>query len=179
MRKAGWLIVAGGVGAALLLLRRQPTVGAPSSIVDVVMEPVRSVVSGPRGIRNNNPGNIVRTSEKWRGMSLDQSGDSRFVVFDAPVWGLRALARILRKYNAAGLVSVSAIINRWAPPVENDTGAYAAAVARALGVSASQPLVLTDEVLSRLMAAIVQHENGQQPYAPSLFAQAIEAERAV
>lgn len=30
----------------------------------------------PRGIRNRNPGNIERESDRWLGMSADQSSDS-------------------------------------------------------------------------------------------------------
>lgn len=147
------------------------------AIQENIVEPVKSVVSGVRGLRNNNPGNIERTRDRWRGMAADQSSDPRFVVFDSPVWGLRALARILRKYNSSGLTTVQAMISKWAPSTENDTSAYAAAVSRELGVSPTQPLMLTDDTMARLMAAIVRHENGQQPYGSELFAQAIQLER--
>jgi hypothetical protein len=128
----------------------------------------------PRGIRNNNPGNIERTGDRWQGMSADQSGDARFVVFDAPVWGLRALARILRKDMAEG-DTLRRIIGEWAPAAENNTGAYVNAVARHVGMDPDAPVREAD--LPRLMAAIVQHENGAQPYPPELFAQALALER--
>lgn len=185
------IVVAAGVGLLAWLAtraRQTPTAAndyAEPSVLDTIttaiqeniVEPVKSVVSGIRGLRNNNPGNIERTRDQWKGMSADQSSDPRFVVFDAPVWGLRALARVLRKYNAAGLLSVQAMISKWAPSTENNTSAYANAVARELGVSPTQQLVMTDDVLARLMAAIVRHENGQQPYDSGLFAQAIQLER--
>lgn len=170
------LFVGAGLGLIAWALRKEfPEQSA--EVVDIIMEPIKRVVSGVRGLRNNNPGNIVRTGTAWQGMAPDQSTDSRFVVFTSPVWGLRALARVLRSYNKLGLLTVRDIINRWAPPVENDTSAYIAAVARNVGVSPTQPLVMTDDVLSRIMEAIVQHENGQQPYSPELFAQAIQLER--
>lgn len=147
-------------------------------VVSNIIEPIKAIMSGPRGIRNNNPGNIVRTSDRWQGMSADQSRDPRFVVFDAPVYGIRALARVLRKYNESGLNTVSAIINRWAPPVENDTGAYARVVAAALGVSPTTPITLTDSTMVNLIAAIIKHENGTQPYPGALIAQAVQMERA-
>jgi hypothetical protein len=129
----------------------------------------------PRGIRNHNPGNIDRTSERWQGMAADQSADPRFVVFTAPVWGLRALAKVLlsyqRKYN---LRTPAAIIGRWAPPAENDTGAYARQVAKALGVGPDDRIDLQDpDTLARIVPAIVQHENGQQPYPADLIRQAV------
>ncbi len=142
-----------------------------------IVESVRSVLTGPRGLRNNNPGNIVRTRDSWKGMSKDQSADARFVVFDSPMWGLRALARILRGYVESGHSSVAQIIARWAPTTENDTAAYVRAVSARLGVAPNAPLVLTDSTLARLMAAIVQHENGQQPFSPEILQQSIDLER--
>lgn len=129
----------------------------------------------PRGIRNNNPGNIDRTAEKWQGMAADQSSDSRFVVFSAPVWGLRALAKVLLSYQRKhGLRTPAAIIGRWAPPVENDTGAYARQVAKALGVGVGDQIDLQQpDTLQRILPAIVQHENGQQPYPAALIAEAV------
>ena len=129
----------------------------------------------PRGIRNHNPGNIDRTTERWQGMAPDQSTDSRFVVFTDPKWGLRALAKVLlsyqRKYN---LRTPAAIIGRWAPPVENDTGAYARQVAKALGVQPGDQIDLQDaRTLERILPAIVAHENGQQPYPEALIRQAV------
>ena len=53
----------------------------------------------PRGIRNNNPGNIERGKDRWLGMSADQSGDPRFLVFDKPEAGLRAIMRLLINYQ--------------------------------------------------------------------------------
>lgn len=129
----------------------------------------------PRGIRNHNPGNIDRTAERWQGMAADQSSDKRFVVFTAPVWGLRALAKVLLSYQRKhGLRTPAAIIGRWAPPVENDTGAYARQVAKALGVGVNDRIDLQQPAaLQRILPAIVQHENGQQPYSVELIAQAV------
>ncbi len=65
-------------------------------------------------------------------------------------------------------------IGRWAPPSENDTGAYARQVARALGVGVDDVVDLQDPcTLSKIVPAIVQHENGQQPYPADLIDQAV------
>lgn len=162
-----------GLGAALLLL----TARKPTSSGGSIVEPIRELVSGPRGLRNNNPGNIVRTKDAWKGMSADQSADNRFVVFDAPVWGLRALARILRGYIAGGNTSIAQIISKWAPTNENNTQAYINAVSASMGISPFADVGLDDYSMSKLMAAIVQHENGQQPFDSNTFYQAIQLER--
>ena len=121
-----------------------------------------------RGIRNHNPGNIERTSIRWQGMSADQSGDPRFVVFDSAEYGVRALARVLQNYANQGRITVRAIIERWAPPsvngrVENDTGAYVNAVAAALNVNPDSPINV-GSALPDLVRAIIRHENGFNPY---------------
>lgn len=130
-----------------------------------------------RGIRNNNPGNIRRTSDQWIGMSADQSSDPVFVVFDTPQYGIRALARVLRSYYDQGLTTVRAMITRWAPPSENDTDAYVAAVANYSGLSADVPIDSIDLALPLLVPAIIMHENGTQPYTADLIAQGITLEQ--
>lgn len=116
----------------------------------------------PRGIRNHNPGNIRRTNTTWRGMSADQSGDPAFIVFQEPLWGLRALGRLLRTYyDIYHCRTVAAIIDRYAPPSENDTASYVAGVSRALGVDPADKLPRDTETWAKLMQAIVLHENGQ------------------
>ena len=120
----------------------------------------------PRGLRNHNPGNIDRTGEKWQGMAVDQSGDSRFVVFKTPEYGIRALAKVLISYrNKHNRRTVRQIIDRWAPPVENDTAAYIKAVAADIGVSADDDIDVRQlPVMLPLVKAIIAHENGMQPY---------------
>ena len=118
----------------------------------------------PRGIRNNNPGNIRKSGDAWQGLA-DIQPDSAFFSFADPVYGIRALAKIIRNYrDRYGLQTVEGIINRWAPPVENNTGAYVGAVASALGVAPNQPLAFDAGQMRTLVASIIQHENGQQPY---------------
>jgi hypothetical protein len=129
----------------------------------------------PRGFRNNNPGNIDRNATKWQGMADDQSSDPRFVVFKTPQWGIRALARTLLTYqNQYGLKTVKAIINRWAPPGENDTGAYVKAVAESCGVDPSAPITLDScDMMLPLVKAIIVHENGSNPYSDALISEAL------
>lgn len=130
----------------------------------------------PRGIRNHNPGNIRRTATLWRGMSADQSADPAFIVFQEPLWGLRALGRLLRTYyDIYQCRTVAAIIDRYAPPTENNTAAYRAAVAAALRVSADQLLPRDVPTWIGLMQAIVRHENGiGDYYPPDLYRSAAE-----
>lgn len=121
--------------------------------------------SGTRGIRNFNPGNIDRNATKWQGMAAEQT-DPRFIVFKAPVWGIRALAKTLLTYqNTHGLKTVRQIINRWAPPVENNTVAYVRAVAGKIGVRPDEEIDVDQmDVMLPLANAIIAHENAGYAY---------------
>lgn len=116
----------------------------------------------PRGIRNNNPGNI-RHGADWKGLAEDQP-DSDFCTFTAPRYGIRAMARILMNYQRIhNLQTVRQIINRWAPPSENKTDAYVDHVAKVLGVDPDQHISVQQHVAD-LVAVIIEHENGMNPY---------------
>lgn len=123
----------------------------------------------PRGIRNNNPGNLRKSGEKWQG-EVDGS-DPAFKTFSTPAYGIRAIAKLLLNYEARyGLNTVSGLINRWAPPNENDTSAYAKFVSSRVGVDPFATLSVVDH-LPALVAAIIEQENGQQPYSPAQIAE--------
>lgn len=128
----------------------------------------------PRGIRNNNPGNIERNNTNWQGMATDQTGDNRFIVFSSPVYGIRAMARILGNYQRLyGIDTVYGLIDRWAPAEDdNDTVAYAAHVADELGVSEFDSISVA-EYLPELIPAMIKHENGIQPYNETTIRQGI------
>ena len=119
----------------------------------------------PRGIRNHNPGNLRRSTDPWQGLATVQT-DPEFFQFVSAKWGIRALARTLITYqDKVGLRNLKQIIGRWAPPNENDTGAYVRAVALAVGVGPEEQVnVHHYTVLRPLLLAIIKHENGQQPY---------------
>jgi hypothetical protein len=128
----------------------------------------------PRGVRNNNPGNIDKTSIAWQGMS-DYQDDPRFVVFTSAVYGIRALAKILLNYqNIDGLVTMREIIDRWAPPVENDVSAYVDDVSQKTGLYPDHAVDLSNvSTLTVVVNAIIAHECDNYVYPPSVIEQGI------
>lgn len=128
----------------------------------------------PRGIRNNNPGNIRHSKVRWVGEAPDQT-DPDFVTFYSPEYGLRAICRIVLNYqHYDGCDTLSKIITRWAPPSENNTASYIDATSKQCGVDPNAKVDAHDpELMTKLLEAIVQHENGQQPYSPLLTAKAL------
>lgn len=130
---------------------------------------------GARGIRNNNPGNLeFSKSNPWSGQTGD---DGRFAKFETPEHGIRALGRNLLSYQRQGIDTVSDIINRWAPPEDNNnTSAYIEAVCAQLGVTPEQQLDASNpDTLKALCAAIIHHENGSQPYSDQQLATGVSA----
>ncbi|WJJ60340.1 peptidoglycan lytic exotransglycosylase [Salmonella phage ST20] len=123
-----------------------------------------------RGVRNANPGNIRKSKDQWEGAIGD---DGEFVIFDSPESGVRALAKNLQSYGRQGYDSIEKIINRWAPPNENDTKSYINSVVAATGIPATQSLDLSDpDTLSSLAQAISFHETGSR-YNPEVYQQGI------
>ena len=78
-----------------------------------------------RGLRNNNPGNIRITKDKWQGLREKQE-DKSFFQFKEMKWGYRALIRTLQNYRKRhGCQTITEFIKRWAPENENNTAVYA------------------------------------------------------
>ena len=125
-----------------------------------------------RGIRNNNPGNI-RRGQQWQGLSSTQT-DSSFDQFVSPLWGIRAIAKIIKTYKSQGIDTISGIITKWAPSNENNTTSYINSVAKYVGISPSSCLDFNSKLLwCSLVSAIIMHENGKQPYSDSLINEAV------
>lgn len=127
-----------------------------------------------RGIRNNNPGNI-RHGEKWQGLADNQT-DGSFCMFISPEYGIRALAKILINYQKKyGLRDVRSIINRFAPPSENDTESYIYSVSLKLDVKPDTQIDVQEPgVMINLLKAIIRHENGEQPYSDDVLAKGMK-----
>lgn len=124
--------------------------------------------SPTRGIRNHNPGNIeFDPKTKWQGLAnppVEQEG--RFARFKDATYGIRAIARLLiTYYDRYECDTVRKIVNRWAPPRENDTAAYVRSVAAGMTVTPDDQIDLHDyATLRALVLGIIRHENGAQPY---------------
>lgn len=131
----------------------------------------------PLGIRNNNPGNI-ELGEEWQGMSNDQ-GDGRFIQFESPEYGIRAMARVLRNYQRRhNINTIEGIVSRWAPSSENDSAAYIEHISQETGWPSDHQLNLEDDnVLHALIIAMIEHENGMNTYDSSTTMEGIRLEK--
>ena len=157
----GWQNGPGGVTAWPGTQSAEVTTSPPD------LPPTRTVglppggVTAPRGIRNNNPGNI-EDGDFARSQPGYVGGDGRFAQFATPEDGRAAASSLLGSYGRRGVNTLSGIIHRWAPPSDkNDTGSYIKAVSRATGFAPDEPLDMADPtVREKVASAIGQYENG-------------------
>lgn len=115
----------------------------------------------PRGLRNNNPGNIRLGRTVWNG-EVRPSQDKEFCQFSSMSYGYRALMKLLQNYRRKhGCQTIAEMIRRWAPPSENNTSAYIVDVCKDMQVPTTyEPDIEDRETLCALAAAISRHENG-------------------
>ncbi|MGL2994565.1 hypothetical protein [Flavobacterium sp. TSSA_36] len=116
-----------------------------------------------RGIRNNNPGNLVKTSDAWLGkVSHSSNTDGRFEQFSAVKYGIRAMLRDVINDILKGKNTVRKLIAEYAPPFENNTGNYVDSVAKKLGVQPDSKITLINASFMMMVAkAIIEKENGK------------------
>ncbi|MBI6911662.1 structural protein P5 [Pseudomonas palleroniana] len=140
----------------------------------------------PRGVRNNNPGNIdYNPRNAWQGqLGLEVGVPSpRFARFDTPENGIRALGKLLINYRGKdgmpgvggpGIDTVRETITRWAPGNENNTDAYITAVARRLGVNANDVIDVRKLATLRVMVtSIISHECAGFAYPEAVLAEGL------
>ena len=114
----------------------------------------------PRGLNNNNPGNIVKDSQVWLG-EVVPSTDVRFKQFRTRAHGYRAIFVNLSSYIRKGHNTIQKIITRWAPAFENNAASYIAHVSAMSGIGKDTPISVGDNVaLIELAKALSKIENG-------------------
>nr|DAU63920.1 MAG TPA: virion protein [Caudoviricetes sp.] len=115
----------------------------------------------PRGLRNNNPGNIRRNSEVFQGEN--PSRDKEFKQFKTMAHGYRAVFKILSNYHRVyKLTTIRKMIGRWAPENENNTAAYVSLVSSYAGIGPDDPLSFDREQMIRVVAGMSRVENGRE-----------------
>ena len=144
-----------------------------------------------RGIRNNNPLNVRRSKDKWKGLRAVQTDaslasgrlssgsaeskqaslcthyDAEFCQFETMEYGWRAAFVLLTRtyYHKYRLYTIRAIVSKWAPPFENKTEAYIQNVSRLTGIDPDEPIGIPSDKPSRWMmvgVAMAIQENGTE-----------------
>lgn len=150
-----WLVGGFAVVAAAFVYSR--TQAGSESVSTLLGETMNTISNTVRGIRNNNPTNMMDAGIHWEGMiGTDADG---FLRFDTMVNGIRAAAKDLANMSQLhGIDTVDAAIRRWS---KTDQDAYVANVSAALNVDPHDAIDLTDDNTRQIIIrAMTVQENG-------------------
>lgn len=114
----------------------------------------------PRGLRDNNPGNIrPNPAYTWYG----QKGiEHNYVIFDDIEHGIRAMAKDLKSKISRGLNTLEKYIPIYAPPSDNNnTRGYINRVAASTGFKPNEVLIVNEATLLKLVKAHIAVEIGE------------------
>ena len=115
----------------------------------------------PRGIRNNNPGNLVITTIPWKGkIPKDSNTDGKFEQFDTMINGIRAMMKDVIHDIRGGKNTIEKLFAEYAPKEENDLEAYIKAVCKETGLVRHEILTISKDIICFIAKAISKHENG-------------------
>jgi hypothetical protein len=164
------LVLLGAVAGVFIYMRKKPSaISVPRQPTPIEQALTKSLtelkaMTAPGAIFHN-PLNIRHTANSaknpWKGQTGFWDGKhGKFVKFEADEYGFRAAAYLLRKYAKEGITTVNAIINKWAPPNENETSKYVAFVTKQLKLlTPHTPIASTQWPL--LLQAMAKMETGK------------------
>jgi len=133
----------------------------------------------PRGVRNNNPGNIkYSSSNNWQGKipisqntdAIDVDGEPRFEQYYGYIYGVRAMIHMLKNsYIPSGRNTLRIImLDNWAP---DGGSSYLNYVVGKTGKGPDTIIASTDETtIKKLVQAIARFENNRkESYHPEVI----------
>ena len=118
----------------------------------------------PRGLRNNNPLNIRKSSTKWQGEI--QGDDASFCTFSDIFWGCRAaiknlITHVQQDKRRLIRTTIEREVTRWAPSSENNTSAYLNWVCDYIKLPPTTIIMPNDKnLICMLLHAMARYENG-------------------
>ena len=131
----------------------------------------------PLGVRNFNLGNI----RPGAGFIGEKGVNKGYATFENPMFGGRALARLLNTYNTKyGINTIEDLVNRYAPEGDNPRESienYKKFLSKSTGLGIDEEFDL-DSDRGKLMQGIFQFETGQDsPFSKEQINQMIEASK--
>ena len=108
-----------------------------------------------RGMKNNNPGNIILTNTVWDGET--QGPDQDFKTFKSMIYGVKAIYTNLQAYyNRYNINTIRAILTRWAVPYNQN---YVSFVEKCMGKNSGEYLNWSEQNMILLAKCITDFEN--------------------
>jgi len=113
----------------------------------------------PRGIRNNNPGNLVISRIPWKGkVPVNQNTDGVFEQFTQMEYGIRAMIMDIRNdIKKYGLDTIRKLLTEY---TKTDLESYVKTVCRITGHKENDKIIPDEDTICALIAAMSFVENG-------------------
>jgi hypothetical protein len=144
--------------AALFLIPGKKSPGTTTSAGAGDPSPTNSNL--PRGIRNNNPGNLILTNIPWQGkIPNSQNTDGHFEQFNSFIYGTRAMMKDLITDINRGDNTILKLMYLYAPPHENPTESYIRGIETMSGVSRYKYISPLSNDFKKLVQSIANFEN--------------------
>lgn len=119
----------------------------------------------PRGLKNNNPLNLVLTSITWQGKIPNaQNTDGKFEQFQNILLGYRAGIKNLKSYIDSGANTISKITSKWAPTGSgegNNPENYARRVSQGTGIGSTAQIPFSKQYIIPIVREMAVVENGE------------------
>lgn len=163
MKNINLLVLLGAAITAVILFAKKQTESDENTEFFLVdgFKSFLGLKNVPKGVGNNNPGNLRITNSTWKGkIPVSQNTDGQFEQFKQYRYGIRALRVLLLKYQKDGRNTITKIINRYAPQTENPTESYIDFVEKRTQFGRNKTLVFSESQLDKLVEAITTFENG-------------------
>lgn len=123
-----------------------------------------------RGEINHNPFDLEDFGIDWDGLADPRHDAENFCRFLTDFDGLRAGMKDLHTAWVEGANTTRKLVTKFAPPSENDTAAYTAAVSKEVGISPDAvPALDVPEVLAHYGKAFIHQEQGRVIYPDDLL----------
>jgi hypothetical protein len=119
----------------------------------------------PRGLKNNNPLNLILTSITWQGKVPNaQNTDGKFEQFQNILLGYRAGIKNLKSYIDGGANTISKITSKWAPTGSgegNNPENYARRVSQGTGIGSTAQIPFSKQYIVPIVREMAVVENGE------------------
>ena len=134
----------------------------PGRVTYVYADGRTLTLSGNHPYRDNNPGNLDLTNparaRSFGAIGVDPTGKHQFGVFPSVDAGEAAFQATIKAKAQAG-ATLATLMSHYAPAAENNTTAYVAAIAKAVGAKPTDKLsALSPDQTAILMETIRVHE---------------------
>jgi hypothetical protein len=140
------------------------------------MTDFRGIPGLPRGLANNNPGNIIISGNAWAGkVPVAQNTDGTFEQFTSLEYGIRAMGENIYNILQNGAGTLTDLITTYAPPSQNDTASYINTVATDTGLDPNTPVDLSAANLQAIATAMMGVECGVAAFTANVTTAMVQA----